>query len=238
MYRKKTIRAGKTLEIEKYTYNRTENGVRVRGPKRNPTPEDMAAVNERNAVRKLSWLINENFGPGDLHMVLTYRDPPPTEEEAREELKKFMRKLRKIYTAAGVNLKYISVTEYHGKRIHHHLLVSAIDVRELRGAWPRGRPKFTLLDETGSYWRLASYFRKELRRTGEAGEPKRISTSRNLKRPEPERKEISARSFRKEPSAQVKYKGAVYYPDASRPWEKYIDEVTGYEHYIFYYRRV
>lgn len=238
MYQKKTIRAGKTLEIEKYTYNRTENGVRVRGPKQNPTPEDMAAVNERNAVRKWTWLINENFGPGDLYITLTYGGPPPTEEEARGELKKYMQKLRKVYRSAGMELKYVAVTEYQGHRIHHHLVINSIDQRLIYGIWARGRPQIKCLDQSSSYWQLASYLRKELRRTGKAGKAKRMSASRNLKRPEPECREISARSFRKEPSAQVKYKGAVYYPDASLPWEKYIDEVTGYEHYIFYYRRV
>ena len=238
MYRRRTTRAGKTLEIEKYTCTRMECGKRVRGPKRNPTPEDMKAVNERNAQRRLTWIINENFSPGDIHMILTYQDPAPEKEEAKTERSKFIRELRKIYKKAGTELKYITVTEYHGKRIHHHLLLSAIDTRLLRGAWARGRPKITFLDESGSYWRLAGYFRKELRRTGEAGEKKRICTSRNLKRPEPECREISAKSFRKEPAAKIRHKGAVYYPDASRPWEKYIDEVTGYEHYIFYYRRL
>lgn len=238
MYRKRTVQAGKALEVEKYTCYHTEGGKRVRGPKRNPTPEDMQQVNERNAVRKLTWIINENFGPGDMHITLTYRDPAPGETEARGELKRFLRSLRKIYKGAGLELKYISVTEYHGRRIHHHLLINAIDIRKLRGAWERGRPKFTMLDESGSYWRLANYFRKELRQTGEVGLAKRICTSRNLKRPEPVCQEVSSKSFRKEPSPQIKYKGAVYYPDASRPWERYIDEATGYEHAIFYYRRV
>ena len=170
MYRRRTTRAGKTLEIEKYTCTRMECGKRVRGPKRNPTPEDMKAVNERNAQRRLTWIINENFSPGDIHMILTYQDPAPEKEEAKTELSKFIRELRKIYKKAGTELKYITVTEYHGKRIHHHLLLSAIDTRLLRGAWTRGRPKITFLDESGSYWRLAGYFRKELRRTGEGGE--------------------------------------------------------------------
>ena len=238
MYRRRTTRAGKTLEIEKYTYNRTENGIRVRGPKRNPTPEDMAAVNERNAVRKWIWIINENFGPGDLYITLTYGGPPPTDEEAQEELKKYMRKLRKVYRSVKMELKYVAVTEYQGHRIHHHLVINSIDQRLIYGIWARGRPQIKWLDQSGSYWKLASYLCKELRRIGKTGKIKRMSASRNLKRPEPECREISAKSFRKEPTAKIRHKGTVYYPDASRPWEKYIDEVTGYEHYIFYYRRL
>ena len=236
MYRRKIIRAGKTLEVEKYVCLRKENGQPVRGPKQKSTPEDMRRVNERNAVRELTWLINENFGPGDMHLTLTYRNPAPDETEAKRELQNYLDRLRRIYRKAGQELKYIAATEYKGRRIHHHLIINAIDVQKIRTAWKRGMPKMVMLDESGSYWRLAAYLRKELQRSSQAGTA-RIQTSRNLKRPVPQKKLISAKSFRKDASPHVKYQGHTYWPDASRPWEKYIDEVTGYEHYVFYYRR-
>ena len=72
-YIRRTVICGKVVEVEKYyapTYGRQG---RRRAPRTAPTPEDVQRVNERNAVNRLRWLINANFGAGDLHAVLTYR---------------------------------------------------------------------------------------------------------------------------------------------------------------------
>lgn len=42
-----------------------------RKKKSNPTPEKGAKVNKRHAEKELAMLLNFNFKPGDLNLVLT-----------------------------------------------------------------------------------------------------------------------------------------------------------------------
>lgn len=194
-YIKRTVRAGKVIEVEKYyapTYGR--NG-RRRAPRTAPTPEDVARVNEKNAVNRLRWLLNANFRGGDLHAVLTYRrdDRPdveaasraaradadsqpntPQEENsaacsaeniARARLQKALRILRKTARASGTVLKYVHATEYKRRAIHHHLIVSGVTLDQLQDAWPWGRIHATPLDASGEYGTLAAYIVKETRTT-------------------------------------------------------------------------
>ena len=71
--------------------------------------------------------MNTNFGPGDYHTVLTYtKDQRPDPDGARKYLKKFLGDLRKEYRKREQVLKYIIVTEWEGKSIHHHILLNNI----------------------------------------------------------------------------------------------------------------
>ena len=75
------------------------------------TPEKQRKVNERKAINTLTWALNENFGVGDAHMVLTYRkEYTPSPEQARRDLEKFLRMLRKWCRESGKELRYITVT--------------------------------------------------------------------------------------------------------------------------------
>ena len=71
-YIKATYRAGPVTVVERYYSPRY--GVRAgRGQREKPTPERVAEVNERRSEFKLWLTLLENFKPGDLHLVLTYR---------------------------------------------------------------------------------------------------------------------------------------------------------------------
>lgn len=238
-YCKKTILAGKTLEIEKY--HRAGQGKNsIRQPKAQLSSEEQQKRNEALAIRKLTWEINGNFGPGDYHLTLTYRDPAPEPEEAKKQLAKYLRRLRGAYRAAGKELKYIAVTEYKYQRIHHHLIVNRIDLGVLTGLWERGQVRAAILDKTGSYWRLAEYLVKETRRSfsgapGTLAGKRRWTPSKNLKRPEPKVEEVQSGGYRKEPAKTLKRGGKQYFLDPDRPWERYVD-LAGWEHLIAYYR--
>ena len=235
---KKIIQAGATLEVERYQAYRPK-GKNIRAQKSEPTSEELALRNENAAVRKLTWLLNENFSPGDFHITLTYSGETPGEEEAKSCLQKYLRKLRGIYRKNGQELRYIVVTEYAYARIHHHVIVNQIDQRLIYGAWQRGRPKYVMLDESRSYWRLAAYLIKETRKSFGAGKKpgaKRWIGSRNLKHPEPVVKEVKSR-FRRNPPEKMKYKGLAYHLDPDRPVEYWV-EATGWEHLIAYYKRI
>lgn len=228
-YMKKTVVAGKTMEVEKYLlYPKPKH---QRSERVNPTSEQMARVNERNARKKLRHLINANFGEGDLHLVLTYREGPPSPEEAKENLRRFCRRMRKLYTDQGQELKYIAVTEYQSKRIHHHMIVSKEDVNEIRKIWEHGFLRLSVLDDTGDYHQLADYLIKETSRTfRESPTKKRWTASRNLVRPPEKTKTIKRSRFRDPPPEKI----GGYRLDR---WEKWADEWTGELHQVAYYLR-
>lgn len=198
-YIKRIVRAGDTVEIKKYhsaRYGKKENIAREK--KANISSKKVQEINEKNAVEKLTWLINTNFGEGDLHVRLTYKDDYyPTPEEARENIRKFLRSLRKVYRENGLELKYVNATEYENKRIHHHLVVNEINPKIIQKLWPYGRVFFTPLDDKGDYSALAVYFVKETRKTfkGNPVSAKRWNASKNLKKPEIEKEIVSADSW-------------------------------------------
>lgn len=230
-YIKRTVRAGKVIEIEKYyapTYGR--HG-RRRAPRTAPTPEDVARVNEKNAINRLRWILDANFRGGDLHAVLTYRRADrPDETEARARLQKALRILRKTAKGSGTILRYVHATEYRRRAIHHHMIVSGVTLDQLQDAWPWGRVHATPLDASGEYGTLAAYIVKETRTTfrdGAAPFAKRWCASRNLVQPEIKTEVVHAESWRKLPRAP---KGYILVPDSvevgvhevtGQPWQRY-----------------
>lgn len=191
-YLKTIIKAGKTIEVYK-SYTKRVDGKIERGQKEKVTPEEMEKINQDNAERKLTRLINANFGEGDYFTTLTYRkELRQTPKESKKAIKDLLKKLRKEYRKFGVPLKYIHVTEYKNKAIHHHMIINecpGLNVpRLIRELWTYGRPDFKLLDGIGQYKDLAAYLIKETSKTfkeHEDGHKQRYSCSRNLVRPVP-----------------------------------------------------
>jgi len=226
--------AGKTIEMSKSFSARYKKKGMVRGKNEKPTPEQMLKINERNAETKLRRLINTNYGAGDLHITLTYKkDNRPDPEEAKKELDKYLRPLRNLYKKNGEELRYIIVTEYKNKAIHHHLIVNVVDsvpIKEFDRLWKNGRTRFAYLDNTGQYAALASYLIKETRATfREQGSPsrKRWNASRNLKKPIIKKKIIQAKEWKKDPEP---LKGYLLEVDTMKEG---IHDVTGWP-YQFY----
>lgn len=190
-YFKTTVKAGATIEVTKSYTKRI--GVKVKGDREKPTAEEMEKVNQMNAERTLRLKINANFGVDDPFITLTYRkDERPTPEQAKKNIKKVIGSLRKEFKKLGVDLKYINVTEYKNKAIHHHLLINHIEGEDVskmvRRLWKFGRPDFKYLDDTGQYKDLAAYLIKETSKTykeNDGGHKQRYSCSRNLIMPTP-----------------------------------------------------
>ena len=141
-YFKTTIEAGATIEVTKSYTKRV--GVKTRGDREKPTAEEIEKVNQMNAERTLRLKINANFGADDPFITLTYRkDERPTPAQAKKNIKKLIDSLRKEFKKVGVELKYINVTEYKNKAIHHHLLINHIEGQDVskwvRRLWQFGR---------------------------------------------------------------------------------------------------
>lgn len=194
-------RAGQTVEVYK-TYSARYGKNLPRGPNCNPTPEAVKKSNERIAEMKLRLLLNENFKAGDLHCVLTYRDPPDS-QQAKTELAKFFRVLRRKYKEQDIELKYVAVTEQKG-RIHHHIIVNSIDPRIIQEVWKNGIVRPVCL-YGNDFVKLAAYLLKEVNKTfreADAPSRKRWNQSKNLRQPKVIVRVISAKRWQQEPEGR------------------------------------
>lgn len=199
-------RAGQTVEIYK-TFSARYGKNLPRGPNCNPTSDSVRKNNDRLAEMKLRLLLNENFHKGDLFILLTYAEPVDT-LQARAELAKFIRTARTRYKAAGLELRYISVTEYLNTRIHHHIVMNSIDPRVLQDIWGnRGQVRSELL-YGNDFAGLAAYLIKETKKTfraDNAPSAKRWNQSKNLRQPTEIVRVISAKRWNAEPKSRRGY---------------------------------
>jgi hypothetical protein len=197
MHRFKQIeyKAGITVEVVKCMPRGCRKG-EVRVPVQKKTREEMVEANMRQAARKLARKINANFKPGDWHIILTYRpEKRPDLMGAQENIKELLKELRKIYRKGSFELKYIYVTEYKKKSIHHHLIINNVNDGKkttsdyVRALWgDKGSPKLVSLYDDGEYSRLAEYFIKETEKTfrdKDSPVRQRYACSRNLINPKP-----------------------------------------------------
>lgn len=215
MYKQIEYKAGAVIEVIKCIPRGCRKG-QERSKVKKKTKEEMQQANMRQAARKLARKINANFRPGDWHITLTYRPKErPNEKEAQQNIKKFLDQMRKRYRQEGFNLKYIMVTEYKNKSIHHHLIINHVNDGKktttdyVRQYWKgRGNPKFIPLYDNGEYKTLAEYLIKETEKTfreGSSPVKQRYSCSRNLvpaKRKEEIRK---SKTWKEEPAPRLGY---------------------------------
>lgn len=160
--------------------------------RRAPTPEEQERINEQQCIRKLRRKIHANFDKDDLFETLTYkRVCRPDPKGAAHELQLLLNRLRGIWKRAGTELRYIVVTEYKSKSIHHHLIVNDLPdgsgAKKIAQSWSRnGHANTKYLYEDGQYERLAEYLIKETSRTfRDPDNPSKLrySCSRNLVTP-------------------------------------------------------
>ncbi len=195
---------GKRVEIEEVYSARFEkdipNGKRVKA-----TAEEVKRINERNRIKKLRRLIYENFSDEDWHLTLTYqKDKRPNPEQAKEFLDKFIKKMRKEHKKQGKKFKWIAVTEFYNKAIHHHLIINDYDftVKLVKELWIYGSPNFSGLYKNDDYEALAVYLIKETSKSKSDPDIKNKPTyraSRNLRKPKETTKIISSKNFLKPP---------------------------------------
>ena len=195
MFYRDTIVAGKTIIRTLKAVARVNTETQKRRPKTNPTSEAVRKINFRNAVKVLTAKLNHNFKPGDYHLVLTYARPLAP-AEAKKQLEKFIRNVRGYCKRNGIEFKWVAVTEYEHSRIHHHLVMTKIDLDIIDKHWKHGYEYPVLLDDSGNYYRLAEYLLKETEKTfrnDNSPQKRRYSCSRNVVMPEVKRERIAGR---------------------------------------------
>jgi len=182
-YRTKTIRAGSYMEVEAYPIWNTANTVRA--ARAAATRETQRNLNDRNAKRRITRLINANFTPKDICVHLTYATGElPDEQGARRDIRNYIKRIRTLRRRLGLpELRYIYVIEFEdgegtAVRVHHHVIMSGMDRDLAERTWKKGRANADRLqpDETG-FAAIAHYITKTRHCA------KRWAGSRNLKEP-------------------------------------------------------
>lgn len=221
----KEVPAGDTIEFFKtqssrYGYNlpRSENT--------GSTPRAVERNNQRMAEDALRQLLNENFVDGDLHVVfkyfLLYR--PKTPEEAQKDFAMWVRRMRPKLQKLKIEMKYVYAVGI-GERgaVHIHVVLNSMDIGYIRECWSKGSIYYTQLYTDGQYRELANYIIKQtigMRENGWSG--RRYTPSKNLRRPKPKKKQVSAKTWRQEPKPPQGYMF-----DPTFPLENGVCEVTG-----------
>lgn len=201
-----------SIEYEiKYSGKYGAKGER-RAKRKKATPEVIKRQNQINREKKMRRLIKANFGEGDLWITIKY--PKGTRKavaEVKKDLRRFCESMRRKYKSHDTDLKFIYRLEI-GKQggIHTHMIVNRIrgtDTESIvQKSWKHGRINYEPLDD-GDYSELAAYIVKEpdeetenqlsFLDVNERKEFVKYSSSRNLVRPAPERKEFSRRTVKK-----------------------------------------
>lgn len=183
-YRTKTTRAGKRLEVDVYPVFGYSDRIRAREAKKQVTPETMRRVNLANAKRRIVQLADANFTEQDIHLTLTYENPP-IYSRCQKDVQNFLKAVKRRREKQGLpELKYIYVIEDdqdgQKKRIHTHILMSGgMDREELEALWEKGYANADRLapDERGLE-AVARYLVKSQRNR------RKWCSSKNLKKPD------------------------------------------------------
>lgn len=184
VYAVRTVQSGKILEVEIYPEFTRYQSIKRKEVKRK-SRRSIKNLNDKNARKKLTRLINCNFDDGDIWMTLTYDNKhlPSSYDESMRNFRNYIRKLNYRRKKRNIHeARYIVVTEFgkNTKRIHHHVIIDNLQsMDELESLWKYGRRNNTrkiISDEEGLTG-LANYLAKDPKGK------KRWSCSKNLKKP-------------------------------------------------------
>lgn len=138
LYREKIYRTGDYLDIQLFPVFNKANARRKKRSK--PTSEMQAKLNQRNAERALTRILNENFGEEDISVTLTYsaKDLPESFEDAERDAKNFLRRVKRLRAKKGLEeIKYVLIPG--PGRFHFHIPMNGgLGDKELQKLWPYG----------------------------------------------------------------------------------------------------
>ena len=245
----RTVCAGCVCEKKKMHTGKANRKGAPRAVRSNPTKESQQRINERKAEEILRWRLNANFSKQDYHLVLHYADKSRSFAQCQEDLKQFLRKLRKAVKATGLGLKYICVTETKRMtNIHHHIICNKLPLETIQDCWAEisgtGGISVRPLDNRGNHAKLANYLIKESRSTmkryqelGKRG--KRYSCSQGLIMPQPVYERVEANHWSENPKPR---KGSYLFKwdngetvrngvdERGYPWQEYFEIYAEHVH--------
>lgn len=225
-YKRKKYTFKDSIEYEYVYKGRYGAKGEKRAPKKKATKEQIAKQNQRNRENTLRRVIKLNFIEGDLWICIKYpKGYRPSLEQVEKDMEHFRNNVGYAYKKRGSPFKWIHRLEV-GKRggIHAHMILNRIEGADLileqkwrailkKCGFPEkkaaGMINYSSIYGEGDYKDLAEYIVKQPEEDSEEEkqlslfapvQQKRllkISTSRNLIRPEPEEKEYKHWTMRK-----------------------------------------
>lgn len=215
IYWKDTWRFPGSNEYEyKYAGKYGAKGER-RAKRKKATPDQIKKQNQFNKEKRMRRLIKANFEEGDHWTTLKYTEGTrKLPDEVKNDMQKFLRDMRREYKKLGGEFKFIYRMEVGARGgIHIHLLANRMEGRDtdklIQKRWKHGRASFEGIYEAGGFEKLANYIVKQpeegskeykqlsLFEKEDQKELIKYSSSRNLIRPEPERREYRMWTMRK-----------------------------------------
>ncbi len=203
-----------------------------RKPKANPTRESVINENNNIATRRLAVLLDANFCEGDSYITLTYKNPSPTQKEAKRHLHNFIKAMRREYAKQGKPFEWVSVTSHGGHRVHHHMIMKSIDTATIAKHWTHGLLSISPL-AGDDYTPIARYFINHTRDYYDREtylNTRRYNCSRNLERPLTDREH-----YQHQPGKEIKPKRDCYIIPGSL--EVRVNPITGAEHITYREKR-
>ena len=128
------------------------------------TSQAVKKINEEHSIDYCFGKLRMNFRPCDWHIALTYSDENYVDDEQRamKDRRNFISKLRRRCIKAGIELKYLVMTEQgvKSKKWHHHfVLPQEISIAMLYECWQFGHIRIlNTLYPDGDFRGLAKYF--------------------------------------------------------------------------------
>ena len=167
----------------------TTHKPKPRGKRRGKSLASQIERNFREAIKRLARILNCNYQGGDLFLSLKYDDArlPETKAEAKQEARNFMRRICRAYKQqTGKKLRWVLVTADRstktGKpvRLHHHVVMDAVDWELIARNWPDDQFSYRRLDNSGDYTGIARYM---LQNAGYERGERSWSSSQGLEKP-------------------------------------------------------
>lgn len=161
---RKTIDCGNIRFISNFIAPMLGNH-RKRADRSLETSERVKKINEIHKVDYCEGMLHNNFAPLDWHIALTYDDEHYNgvdEERAKKDTRNFRKKLERRCKKAGIELKYLTMTEcgVRSARWHHHyVLPHSISIEMMYECWDKGSIRIlNTLYKDGNFRGLAEYY--------------------------------------------------------------------------------
>lgn len=181
------IISGRTTEVRDVLME-SASIKKPRNRKSRKSNEKQILRNEMEAVLRLARILNCSYQGGDLFLTLKYDDGrlPASKEEAKRLLRNFIRRISRVYQKlTGKKLLWVAVTADRSSktgqpvRLHHHLVLQAVDWEIIAANWPADQFSYRRLDASGDYTAVARYM---IRNAGYGG-GRAWSAARGMKKP-------------------------------------------------------
>ena len=174
-------------EVDWYEYSEEEQQAvrQTRRTKTRAAPPKVKKLNDERSRKYFRWLLQNNFTSSDYHVTLTFK-VEPTREQAQKEFANYIKRIRRLYDKAGVELKYLYVCEDRKSnvRLHYHIVMSGgVPRDEIEKKWSSGYANADRLqiDKQDGLSALARYLTKSKAYVDKFR--RAWSCSANLKRP-------------------------------------------------------